>query len=62
MSHNDHYKSENDIIFICDVDLLVKIDILRRIRIHQNEKRVFFPIFFSKYKITDDDRNRFHES
>ena len=40
-----------DTFFICDVDLLVKIDTLQRIRLHVDNGKVYFPVFFSQYKI-----------
>ena len=40
----------DDTFFICDVDLLVKIDTLQRIRLHVDNGKVYFPVFFSQYK------------
>ena len=42
--------SDNDLFFICDVDLLVKFNTLQRIRLHAAADRAYFPIFFSQYQ------------
>ena len=54
--------SENDLFFVCDVDLLVKFNTLQRIRMHASADQAYFPIFFSQYQkasglneITEDD-------
>ena len=45
----------DDTFFICDVDLLVKIDTLQRIRFHVDNGKVYFPVFFSQYKTATSD-------